>query len=86
MKRIGLFSIAFPFSVTEKYILAIIKSLDSNKSNGSNNISIKMIKICRALLALPLKTIFEAALSDDDFPDDWKKGEIGWLEEYCTCS
>lgn len=77
MKRIGLFSIGFPFSVTEKYILAIIKSLDSNKSNGSNNISIKMIKICRALLALPLKTIFEAALSDDGFPDDWKKVGIG---------
>ena len=36
-----------------------------------------MIKMCRALLALPLKTIFEAALSDDDFPDDWKKVGIG---------
>ena len=42
--------------------------------------------MCRALLALPLKTIFEAALSDDGFPDDWKKVGIGWLKEYCTCS
>ena len=58
IKRIGLFSTGFPFSVTEKYIRAIIKSLDSNKSNGSDNISIRMIKMCRALLAFPLKTIF----------------------------
>ena len=45
-KLIGLFSIGFSFSVTEKDILAIIKSLDPNKSHGLDNISIKMIKMC----------------------------------------
>ena len=34
------------FHVTENDILAIIKTLDPNKTHGWNNISIKMIKIC----------------------------------------
>ena len=59
------------FSITEKDILAIIKSLDPNKSHGWDNISIKMMKMCGESLALPLKMIFEAV-----FPDDWKKGNI----------
>ena len=64
------------FSITEKYILATIKSVDPNKSHGWDNISIKMIKMCGESLALPLKMIFEAALNDGVFPDDWKKGNI----------
>ena len=64
------------FSITEKDILAIIKSLDPNKSHGWDNISIKMIKMCGESLALPLKMIFEVALNDGVFPDDWKKGNI----------
>ena len=64
------------FCITEKDILAIIKSLDPNKSHGWDNISIKMIKMCGESLALPLKMIFEAALNDGVFPDDWKKGNI----------
>ena len=64
------------FSITEKDILAIINSLDPNKSHGWDNISIKMIKMCGESLALPLKMIFEAALNDGAFPDDWKKVNI----------
>ena len=32
--------------------------------------------MCCESLALPLKMIFEAALNDGVFPDDWKKGNI----------
>ena len=32
--------------------------------------------MCGESLALPLKMIFEAALNDGVFPDDWKKGNI----------
>ena len=63
-------------SITEKDILAIIKSLDTNKPNRWDNISIKIIKMCGESLALPLKVIFEAALNDGVFPDEWKKGNI----------
>ena len=50
------------------------KSLDSNKSHGCDDISIKMIKMCGKSLTLPM--IFEEALNDGLFPDDWKKGNI----------
>ena len=50
------------------------KSLDSNKSDGCDDISIKMIKMCGESLTLPM--IFEEALNDGIFPDDWKKGNI----------
>ena len=69
------------FSITEKDILVIIKSLDPNKSHGWDNISIKMIKMCGESLALPLKMIFEAALNDGVFPDDWKKGNIALVHK-----
>ena len=64
------------FSITEKDILAIIKSLDPNKSHGWDNILIKMIKLCGKLLALPLEMIFEAALNNGAFLNDWEKGNI----------
>ena len=64
------------FSIAEKDSLAIIKSLDPNKSHRWDNISIKMMKMCGESLALPLKTIFEAALNDGVFPDDRRKGNI----------
>ena len=64
------------FSITEKDILTIIKSLDPNKYHKWDNISIKIIKMCGELLALPLKVISEAVLNDGVFPDDWKKGNI----------
>ena len=50
------------FCVTNKDILSIIKSLDSSKTHGYDNISIKMIKICRESITIPLKIIFAESL------------------------
>ena len=47
------------FCVTNKDILSIIKSRDSKKSHGFDNISIKMVKICSESVTIPLKIIFE---------------------------
>ena len=47
------------FRVTNKDILPIIKSLDTSKSHGFDNISIKMINICSESVTIPLKTTFE---------------------------
>ena len=58
------------FSITEKDILPVIKSLDPNKSHGWDKISIKVIKMCGESLVLPLKMISESDLNDDVFPDD----------------
>ena len=72
------------FSITEKDILAIIKSLDPNNSHGWNNISIKIIKISGESLTLALKMLFRTALNDGVFPNDWKKGNIVPVQDLKT--
>ena len=64
------------FQVTENDILAIIKSLDPNKAQGCDNLSIKMIKICSQSLILPLKIIFEHSPKKGKFPKIWKKANV----------
>ena len=46
------------FKVTESDILSIIKSLDSTKAHGCDNLSVRMIKMCSESITLPLKIIF----------------------------
>ena len=62
--------------VTNNDILSIIKSLDSSKSHGCDNISIQMIKICRESVPIPLKIIFEESLKKGIFPQIWKKANV----------
>ena len=61
------------FRVTNNDILSIIKSLDSSKSHGFDDISIKMIKICSESVAIPLKIIFEESLKKEYFQKYEKK-------------
>ena len=61
---------------TEHDILSIIRSLNSNKAHGWDDISIRMVKICDESIAYPLKIIFETALKCGIYPDKWKKGNI----------
>ena len=61
------------FRVTNQDILSIIKSLDSSKSHGYDNISIKMIKNSNESVTIPLKIIFEESLKRGTFPEIWKK-------------
>ena len=67
--------ISCSFNVTENYVLATIKTLDPNKFQGGNNISIKLINICSQSLILPLKIIFEQSLKGK-FQKKWKKANI----------
>ena len=55
------------FQVTENDMLAIIKTLDSDKAHGCDNISIKMKKFCSQSLILPLKIIFKHSLKEGKF-------------------
>ena len=48
---------------------AITSNLDPNKSHGSDNLSIRMIKLRGDLLIYPLKCIFEGALQEGKYPD-----------------
>ena len=63
------------FKVTESDILSIIKSLDSTKAHGCDNLSVRMIKMCSESITLPLKIILIA-----------KKGKISRNMEKSKCS
>ena len=47
----------------------MIKSLDSSKSHGYDNILIKTINICSESVTTPLKIIFEESLKKVIFPE-----------------
>ena len=61
------------FKVTESDILLIIKSLDSTKAHGYNNLSIRMMKMCSESITLPLKIIFQESLKRENFQKYGKK-------------
>ena len=65
------------FRVTNKDILSIIKSLDSSKSHGYDNTSIKFIKVCSESVSIPLNIIFEESLKKEIFSKIWKKANLG---------
>ena len=52
---------------------AIIQNLDPNKPHDSDNLSIRIIKLCGKSITYPLKLIFEAPLQEETFPSCWKK-------------
>ena len=59
------------FKVTESDILSIIKSLDSTKAHGYDNLSIRIIKMCSESITLSLKIIFQESLKKGKFPEIW---------------
>ena len=61
---------------SEDDIFAFNKNLNTNKSHGWNNISIRMITLYGKYLVYPLKLIFEASLQGGEFPDYWKKANV----------
>ena len=63
-------------TISAKDIGKIIQNLDSNKAHGHDNLSIRMLKICRDSICVPLEMIFKQALLTGVFPSEWKKGNI----------
>ena len=66
------------FHVTNKAILSILKSLDSNKPHECNNISIKTIKVCSGSVTISVKIIFEESLKNEyrKNMEIWKKANV----------
>ena len=61
---------------TTDNIEKIIGSLNPNKAQGHDNISIRTLKICAYTICKPLELIFKQALTTFVFPSEWKKGNI----------
>ena len=57
-------------------ILNLIRFLNIQKAHGSDDISIRMIKICNSAPVQPLSLIFQNCLNCSTFPDIWKKSNI----------
>ena len=66
--------------VKDNIIFPIISNLNSSKSHGKDNLSVKMIKLCSKSIAYQLylnhQVIFEASLLGRKFPDCWNGANI----------
>ena len=63
-------------SVSQEQIINIINNFNPNKSHGHDGVSVSMLKICAAEVALPLQLIFNDYISTGMFPDSWKYANI----------
>ena len=54
----------------------IIWSLNPNKAQGHDKLSIRMLKLCSDAICEPLQLVFNQALVSGSFPCDWKKANI----------
>ena len=59
---------AFTFSTDDKG--KIIRSLNPNKTQGHDNVSIRMLKLCCDAICEPSQLIFNQALVSSSFPCD----------------
>ena len=64
------------FIITREGILQLIRSLDSKKAHGCDEISVAMIKICDNSIVEPLCLIFEECLKTGTYPSMWKKANV----------
>ena len=64
------------FCISEEKILKIIRSLNSNKAHGWDEISVRMTKLCDMTLLIPLKMIFINCLRRSIFPEIWKYANV----------
>ena len=62
--------------VDSKFISTIINNLNSNKTHGYDDISVRMIKIVANEVSIPLKLIFDRCIADGSFPSAWKKANV----------
>ena len=69
-------SLLTDFSISDEKILNIVRSLNTNKAHGWDDISVRMIKICDDTLLLPLRLIFESCMTEGVFPLVWKQAYV----------
>ena len=57
-------------------VLSLIRSMDSKKAHGCNDLSIAMLKICDLAIVEPLSLIYEKCLESGKYPSLWKKANV----------
>ena len=64
------------FRINHNDISLTITNLDSNKTHGCDNISIKIIQICGESITLPFSLLFKTALKEKKFSDIRKLANV----------
>ena len=62
--------------INESDIISIISKLNPKKAHGIDGISSQLLKMCPNEIAIPLKLIFEKALSSCQYPNLWKRANV----------
>ena len=57
-------------------VLSLIRSLNSKKAHGCDDLSIAMLKICDLAIVQPLSLIYEKCIESGKYPALWKKANI----------
>ena len=57
-------------------IIKLICSLDPNKAHGCDGISIHMLKLCATSISKSLHILFNNSVTNECFPNEWKKANI----------
>ena len=65
-----------PIEVSPREVLAMLNSLEPNKSCGSDEIPPKILKLTALLIYEPLTKLFNASLSSGMYPEKWKIANI----------
>ena len=79
VSNVSLSSIQFK----DQDILKIIRSLNYNKANGYDDMSIRLLKICDSSIVKPLSIIFKNFLQTGIFPNNWKKSNVVPIHKKC---
>ena len=61
--------------VSPRKILKFIRSLDSNKAHGCDDVSISMLKICDEAIILPLKLMYTNCMEKGVYTNLWVNSE-----------
>ena len=68
---------AFSFAeISLESVLKTLKSINSNKATGPDNIPNKTLKMAAEILSPSLSAIFNRSLSMRIYPDDWKMARV----------
>ena len=65
-----------PFNIQDDDIYKIIKTLDTDKARGHDEVSIRMLKLCDKSTVKPLSIIFNNSKRKNTFPNLWKKANV----------
>ena len=68
-----LFSYVF---ITRNHLIKVIDTFDANKAHGYGGISVSMLKLCDAKVALYHQMIFSDCVNSGMFPDNWKYANV----------